>query len=489
MPVSYLELENFKSYAGFQRIGPFKDFTSIIGPNGSGKSNLMDAISFVLGVQSRDLRSSQLKDLIFRPPEAATAQQLEESDDSIMDGQDIEHDKPTAGRKGEQHLRASAALVYQDPDDPARETRFGRAISAKGVGEYRINNRAVTFAEYERELKAIGVLIAARNFLVFQGDVESLAQKTPKQLAQLMEQVSGSEELREEYEEALKAKCEAEAANMSLIHKVKALKSEAKELKKHKEEAQRFQSLVRDKTNLTTEFFLWQLYHIEMDISEKEDSKRQLLVDMAALRDTEANKADELRTAKKNASTARKAATIAEKKRLSAAAGVDTIQPSLIQITEEVKNLEHKVDADLKALETARREKDAHAEASRALEKEIEDYTETEEQLRAEYEQTKEEATSSATVLSEEQEAEYERIKDAAAVASVKARQILNTQVRKLESARVKAANLSDELKEAQARMDEATINVQNFTERRSKLDAVRPLGHLLRHLRFYSKP
>ncbi len=68
MPVTYLELENFKSYAGLQIIGPFQDFTSVIGPNGSGKSNLMDAISFVLGVQSRDLRSSQMKDLIFRPP-------------------------------------------------------------------------------------------------------------------------------------------------------------------------------------------------------------------------------------------------------------------------------------------------------------------------------------------------------------------------------------------------------------------------------------
>ncbi|EJK78068.1 hypothetical protein THAOC_00054, partial [Thalassiosira oceanica] len=71
MPVQYLELENFKSYAGKQKIGPFFDFTCVIGPNGSGKSNLMDAISFVLGVQSRDLRSSQMKDLIFRPPGTA----------------------------------------------------------------------------------------------------------------------------------------------------------------------------------------------------------------------------------------------------------------------------------------------------------------------------------------------------------------------------------------------------------------------------------
>ena len=48
-----IELENFKSYAGYQSIGPFKNFQAIIGPNGAGKSNLMDAISFVLGVKVR----------------------------------------------------------------------------------------------------------------------------------------------------------------------------------------------------------------------------------------------------------------------------------------------------------------------------------------------------------------------------------------------------------------------------------------------------
>ena len=87
MPVTYLELENFKSYAGKQRIGPFFNFTCVIGPNGSGKSNLMDAMSFVLGVQSRDLRSSQMKDLIFRPP----------------------------GAERDETLKAKASLVYVEP--------------------------------------------------------------------------------------------------------------------------------------------------------------------------------------------------------------------------------------------------------------------------------------------------------------------------------------------------------------------------------------
>ena len=51
-----LEIENFKSYKGLHVVGPFANFTAIIGPNGSGKSNLMDAISFVCGVETSHLR-------------------------------------------------------------------------------------------------------------------------------------------------------------------------------------------------------------------------------------------------------------------------------------------------------------------------------------------------------------------------------------------------------------------------------------------------
>jgi structural maintenance of chromosome 1 len=84
--LQYLEVDNFKSYMGKQIVGPFHNFTCIIGkelyryyvkllshfkdlklgPNGAGKSNMMDAISFVLGVQSRYLRSTNLKELLFR---------------------------------------------------------------------------------------------------------------------------------------------------------------------------------------------------------------------------------------------------------------------------------------------------------------------------------------------------------------------------------------------------------------------------------------
>lgn len=75
MSLDRLHIHNFKSYDGTHTIGPFKTFTAVIGPNGAGKSNLMDAISFVLGVRSNQLRGSQLRDLIHRKEKEKTADQ------------------------------------------------------------------------------------------------------------------------------------------------------------------------------------------------------------------------------------------------------------------------------------------------------------------------------------------------------------------------------------------------------------------------------
>jgi hypothetical protein len=34
--LKYIAVDNFKSYRGYQKIGPLKPFTAVIGPNGSG---------------------------------------------------------------------------------------------------------------------------------------------------------------------------------------------------------------------------------------------------------------------------------------------------------------------------------------------------------------------------------------------------------------------------------------------------------------------
>ncbi|KAI0595093.1 RecF/RecN/SMC N terminal domain-containing protein [Biscogniauxia sp. FL1348] len=63
--ITYLILNNFKSYAGRQEVGPFhSSFSSVVGPNGSGKSNVIDSLLFVFGFRASKMRQGKISALI-----------------------------------------------------------------------------------------------------------------------------------------------------------------------------------------------------------------------------------------------------------------------------------------------------------------------------------------------------------------------------------------------------------------------------------------
>ena len=131
----------------------------------------MDAISFVLGVHSSHLRSQNLKDMIYR------------SEALRREGEESSSMSTRTPRK------ASVTAVYEK--QPGREVRFMRSINQHGQSEYRIDNRVVQYAQYNNALEKENILVKAKNFLVFQGDVESVASQNPKDLTRLIEQISG----------------------------------------------------------------------------------------------------------------------------------------------------------------------------------------------------------------------------------------------------------------------------------------------------------
>ena len=62
---------------------------------------------------------------------------------------------------------------------------------ANGSSEYKINQKTVPYGVYSEALEEQGILIKAKNFLVFQGDVEAVAAQSPKDLTRMLEQISG----------------------------------------------------------------------------------------------------------------------------------------------------------------------------------------------------------------------------------------------------------------------------------------------------------
>ncbi|EEC50622.1 predicted protein, partial [Phaeodactylum tricornutum CCAP 1055/1] len=447
MPVTSLELENFKSYAGLQTIGPFRDFTSVIGPNGAGKSNLMDAVSFVLGVQSRDLRSTVLADLVFRPPTTI--------------GTTVSTTSTTPA------LRASATLVYADAVTGA-ETRFGRTIGVRGVGEYHLDGKVVSWTDYEAALADIGVLVKARNFLVFQGDVEALARKSPAELTALVEQIAGSAGLADDYRQRHADKEQAQQNTVFLLQQQKTLRAERKLLKEQKTEADRFHQLLTEKADVETELYLWILYHLDRDRHERDAVLGELRDERDAHRATEQTHAETLQQAKKQASAARRETGQRQQRRVELAALADRLEPAVIQTTEEIKSLANKLAQDEKQVAKKQTEADTHRERIDAIAKEIADYRTQLTALERDYDEIK--ANAAPVQLTPEQETRYEALRYQAAAASAAPRHALHAAQRRLEQARAHVATLQHTLQEAQAAQAETARDVQALDTRREKL-------------------
>lgn len=87
------------------------------------------------------------------------------------------------------------------------------------------------------------ILVKAKNFLVFQGDVEAVASQSAMQLSKLIDQISGSLELAPEYDSA-KAEQERATENATFnFSKRRGINGEIKQYKEQKGEAERFESL------------------------------------------------------------------------------------------------------------------------------------------------------------------------------------------------------------------------------------------------------
>jgi structural maintenance of chromosome 1 len=282
MPLVRIELCDFKSYRcvtlfystihtylifdlqtrGHQVIGPFKNFTSIIGPNGAGKSNLMDAISFVLGVKSAQLRSSQLRDLVYRGRRLARGN----GEGTSQPDQEDEDEGEGEGEGGGTAKKAWVLAVFED--DKKKEWLFQRTyvqpllsslspmlslglivcrISTTGASEYKLNKRTVTYTTYNEALIKHNILVKAKNFLVFQGDVEAVASQSPKELTRLVEQISGSLELATEYEKAREDQDHATENATHNFTKRRAIAGEIKQYKEQKGEAERFEALCQER--------------------------------------------------------------------------------------------------------------------------------------------------------------------------------------------------------------------------------------------------
>ncbi|KAK9504798.1 hypothetical protein O3M35_008983 [Rhynocoris fuscipes] len=373
-----IEVENFKSYRGKFTIGPLKSFTAVVGPNGSGKSNFMDAISFVMGEKTNALRVKRLSDLIHG---ASIGQPISKV--------------------------ASVTAVFQMEDGTTK--RFTRTVQGSS-SDYKIDREAVTTQKYLSDLEQIGINVKAKNFLVFQGAVESIAMKNPKELTTLFEEISGSGQVKDEYDrlkqEVLKAE---EETNFSYLKK-RGVVAERKEAKMEKDEAEKYQRLKDELAEKEVEYQLFRLYYNENDIKyyEGELAKKKKEVDKIEKKKEQAEEA--LKEKKKEQGKANRELAKIDQEIREVEAEVNKKRPSFIKSKERTAHLQKKLNTAKKSLAEVKQAAEAHAEDTRLLEEELAEVN----RKREEYEANEKDASQSQgrdIQLEETQVQEYHRLK------------------------------------------------------------------------------
>ncbi|XP_041035529.1 structural maintenance of chromosomes protein 1A [Carcharodon carcharias] len=376
-----IEIENFKSYKGRQIIGPFKKFTAIIGPNGSGKSNLMDAISFVLAEKTSNLRVKTLKDLIHGAPVG----------------------KPAANR-------ALVSMVYAE--DSGDDKVFTRVIVGAS-SEYRINNKVVPLQDYSEQLEKLGILIKARNFLVFQGAVESIAMKNPKERTALFEEISRSGELAQEYDKRKKEMVKAEEDTQFNYHRKKNIAAERKEAKQEKEEAERYQRLKDELARAQVQLQLFKLYHNESEIEKlsKDLASRNKEIEKDRKRMDKVE--EEMKVQKKEVGKLMREQQQIEKEIKEKDAELNQKRPQYIKAKENTSHKIKKLESAKKSLQNAQKQYKKRKADMDELEQEMLSV----EKARQEFEERMEEESQSQgrdLQLEENQVKKYHRLKEEA---------------------------------------------------------------------------
>ena len=188
--ITKMVLENFKSYAGSQEIGPFhKCFSSVVGPNGSGKSNVIDALLFVFGKRAKQLRLNKVSELIHKSSAFPNLEacSVEVHFQLIVDNDD-------------------------HPDDfevvPGSEFVVTRTAFSNNQSKYTVGSKTSTYSEVGLLLRSHGIDLDNNRFLILQGEVEQIAMMKPKAAApgeegllEYLEDIIGSNRFVEKIEE------------------------------------------------------------------------------------------------------------------------------------------------------------------------------------------------------------------------------------------------------------------------------------------------
>ncbi|EGG24873.1 structural maintenance of chromosome protein [Cavenderia fasciculata] len=364
--IDSLEVKNFKSYKGTHILGPFLQFSCVIGPNGSGKSNLMDAITFVLGVSSATSTRSNISQLVYSSAtttvdvpttpkfndliaEAQKEQHTPDKGDDDGDHDDDGDDQvgPTKKKKGQ--LESYVKLKYidfsKDDDDDGDGSGSGQTVyefmrKIRGSSTvYYINSKTVDRNDYLDKLSTLGVHSSCSNFCVLQGDVQNIASKDPREITRAVERISGSDQFKAEYDQLYKQKTEIEALSVRTYSRVKELTVDRDHYKTQLAEHKQYFKVVKQRDEIAIKIALLELKFIRSELARFTGMREKAAKEIAQIESERENLANEKKQANKKQATKHKEVMEMEFKLKKLTQKKNKTKPNAFKATEEINFL------------------------------------------------------------------------------------------------------------------------------------------------------
>eukprot|EP01035_Chromulina_nebulosa_P018767 gene18767-24534_t len=275
-----MTLENFKSYAGIQEIGPFhKRFSSIVGPNGSGKSNVIDALLFVFGKRAKQLRLNKVSELIHKSSNFPNLEYARVSVyfQLINDNEESDDDFEVI---------------------PGSEFTITRIAYQNNQSKYTIDSKTSTYTEVGVLLRSHGIDLDNNRFLILQGEVEQIAMMKPKGatpheegLLEYLEDIIGSNEYVEKIEEISKSLDVINEQRVERVNRLKLAERERDNLSGSKTEAELFlnkENEIRKSKNILYQTFEKIAFDNIQDLTNRFDKLNEKYVyEQSKLKDQE----------------------------------------------------------------------------------------------------------------------------------------------------------------------------------------------------------
>ena len=432
----------------------------------------MDAISFVLGIKSSHLRSAHLKDLVYRGRVLKTSKINDDGSAATPatnghangDGDgDVSGEESQSQRPG-RHDPKSAWVMAVYEDEAGEEQKWKRTITSSGASEYRINDRVVTAVQYNDALESENILIKARNFLVFQGDVEAIASQSPKDLTRLIEQISGSLEYKAEYEK-LQEESEEAAENQTYnLHRRRGINSEIKQYQEQKKEAEAYQNKAEERDDAIVTQILWKLYHFQRVMEESSASIHEHQENLKEYRRGVEKYEKSLEEARNAHAKVSKDSSKVERNIKKKEKEIEEKENSLVPIQEKVDQTENEINKIEKRVTTVTKELNEQGNMVKNAEKELSQVEKAQKQFEAQWQET---LKKQGKQLSDIDFKEYNTLKSETNTKTSSNKPKLDILLRQKKTDEVTANSLKGRLEATQSTVEKLQNEVKTINERK----------------------